>query len=72
MSQQPQPATSKGQQALVNRIELEGPPGHRIVANFAGMKFVTGSQGCKELSNGIVQIVLDGTGTASLSVEVTW
>ncbi len=72
VSQQPHPATSSGQQALVDRIDLKGPPGRRIVANFAGMKLVPGSKGCKELSDGIVQIVLDETGAASLSVEVTW
>ena len=72
VSQQPQPATSNSQSALVDRIELHGPPGRQIVANFAGMKLIPGSEACKELSNGIVQIVLDETGNASLSVEVTW
>ena len=40
ISQQPQPVISNSQIALVDRIELNGPPGRQIVANFAGMKLI--------------------------------
>ena len=72
VSQQPQPVISNDRSALVDRIDLAGPPGRQIVGNFAGMKLVPGSKGCTELNDGIIQIVLDETGAASLSVEVTW
>lgn len=72
VSQQPHPVRRDGVVSFIRRFELRGSPGRRIVANLAGMRIIERSAGCRELNNGIVEITLDETGTASLSVEVTW
>jgi len=72
VSQQPHPVRRDGVVSFIRRFELRGSPGRRVVANLAGMQIVERSPGCRDLNHGIVEITLDETGTASLSVEVTW
>ena len=72
MSQQPHPVRRDGVVSFIRRFELRGTPGRRVVANFAGMKIIEQSAGCRELDHGIVEIILDETGAASLTVVVTW
>lgn len=69
VEEQPRPSRENGKPKLVERFELQGPPGALVVLT-PGTREARGLSG--EAGKGSAHVTLDDQGKASFELEVTW